>query len=206
MAIGDYSTTRDNNASVTPGNIRSNDPSRDQQIINAIRQLMADMAGFAGGTSPIASGVQFPATQVPSSNANTLDDYEEGTWTPVLSFGFGTTGITYSIQGGVYVKVGQLVFIQMRIILTAKGSSTGAARISGLPFNCTTVTGQAYTPITWGYYQGFTALPTPTGYIETGNAYINLSFHGATGTGAITEASFNNNSDIIISGCYRASA
>lgn len=175
----------------------------------------------AGGTASAGSGtmsfiaddlyvelgkLRFPAAQLASSNANTLDDYEEGTWTPIVSFGFGTTGITYSIQGGYYVKVGQMVLIQLRTIFTAKGSSTGNARISGLPFTCTTVTGQGYTPVTWGYYAGFTALPTPTGYIETGNAYINLSFHGATATGAISDASFTNTSDMIINAVYRASA
>lgn len=150
--------------------------------------------------------LRFPAAQLASSNANVLDDYEEGTWTPIVSFGFGTTGITYSIQGGYYVKVGQMVLIQLRTIFTAKGSSTGNARISGLPFNCTSVTGQAYTPVTWGYYAGFTALPTPTGYIETGNADINLMFHGATAVGAISDASFTNTSDMIITAVYRASA
>lgn len=149
--------------------------------------------------------IAFPATQNPSTNANTLDDYEEGTWTPVLSFGFGTTGLTYSVQTGTYVKIGQLVFFQFRIILTAKGSSTGAARVAGLPFAAANIS-QNYTPVTWGYYSGFTALPTPTGYVEVANSYINLMFHGATAVGAITDASFTNTSDLIISGVYRAGA
>ena len=67
--------------------------------------------------------------------ANALDDYEEGTWTPALSFGGGTTGITYSGQTGYYVKIGRLVQVGGTIALSSKGSSTGTAVISGLPYN-----------------------------------------------------------------------
>lgn len=206
MAIGDYSATRDNNASITPGNVRSNDPSRDQQIINAIRQLMADLAGFAGGVSPITSGIQFPATQVPSANANTLDDYEENTYTPVLSFGGATTGITYSIQAGQYVKIGQLVFCQSRIILTSKGSATGQARLS-VPFGNTSVTGQSYTPISIGYYGAMVGLTGAfSGYVETNSTSVNLVCHNATGVAFLNETHFSNTSDIIFTVVYRANA
>jgi hypothetical protein len=59
-----------------------------------------------GGATPSASGagITFPATQSASSNANTLDDYEEGTWTPVVG-GVSLTG------KGRYTKVGRLVSI-----------------------------------------------------------------------------------------------
>ena len=60
----------------------------------------------------------FPSTQNASTNANTLDDYEEGSWTPVLSFGGGTTGITYATQIGRYIKVGKKVWASAYIALT----------------------------------------------------------------------------------------
>jgi hypothetical protein len=89
-----------------------------------------------GGATPTTSGtgITFPATQSASSDANTLDDYEEGTWTPVLSFGGGSTGITYIAQVGTYTKIGKLVTFVLSIQLANKGSSTGAASIAGLPF------------------------------------------------------------------------
>ena len=80
------------------------------------------------------SGVKFAATQAASSDVNTLDDYEEGTWTPGVSFGNGTTGITYTSQLGHYTKIGRLVTCDYFINLSNKGSSTGTARITGLPF------------------------------------------------------------------------
>jgi len=60
-----------------------------------------------GGATPAASGsgITFPATQSASSDANTLDDYEEGTWTPTLS-NFGGTGLAAS---GYYTKIGRIV-------------------------------------------------------------------------------------------------
>ena len=84
----------------------------------------------------LTAGIPFPATQVPSANANTLDDYEEGTWTPAFKFGGNSVNMTYDVQGGRYTKIGNIVNIRGRLSLTAKGSSTGAATITGLPFTC----------------------------------------------------------------------
>jgi hypothetical protein len=82
-----------------------------------------------------SNNITFPATQVPSSDANTLDDYEEGTFTPVLKFGGVTTGITYdSTPIGYYTKIGNLVTATGKFTLTSKGSSVGDTTITGLPF------------------------------------------------------------------------
>jgi hypothetical protein len=88
-----------------------------------------------GNATPSTSGagITFPATQSASSNANTLDDYEEGTWTP--TFAFSTSGsVTYTAQAGVYRKVGSLVYAQVGIVIDAVSSPTGNASISNLPF------------------------------------------------------------------------
>lgn len=97
---------------------------------------------FSGTPSINLTGgqIKFPATQSASADANTLDDYEEGTWTPSLTFAGGSTGMTYSTQTGTYTKIGRLVFCRGTIVLTAKGSSTGHARIEGLPFTPSTTT------------------------------------------------------------------
>jgi hypothetical protein len=89
-----------------------------------------------GGATPSASGagITFPATQSASTNANTLDDYEEGTWTPSLTFGGGSTGLTYTNREGWYTKVGNMVSVQCNIFLSNTGSSNGIAAVSGLPF------------------------------------------------------------------------
>jgi hypothetical protein len=55
-------------------------------------------------------------------------------WTPTLTFGGGSTGITYSQQIGTALKINRLVFFAFSITLTNKGSSTGQMAIGGLPF------------------------------------------------------------------------
>jgi len=78
-------------------------------------------------------GVTFPATQVASSNANTLDDYEEGTFTPGVTFGGASVGMVISSSGR-YTKAGRAVTVSGLITITTRGSSTGTALITGLPF------------------------------------------------------------------------
>lgn len=72
-----------------------------------------------------------------------------GTWTPTLSFGTGTTGITYSTQLGYYVRVGKLVTIWFDMNVSSTGSSTGNAFVGGLPFNVSTALNQVGTAM-WG--------------------------------------------------------
>jgi len=66
--------------------------------------------------------------------ANALDDYEEGTWTMGITFGGASVGVTTSANTGTYTKIGRQVTVNGYIDLSSKGSSTGAARITGLPF------------------------------------------------------------------------
>jgi hypothetical protein len=78
------------------------------------------------------TGINFPATQVASVGANTLDDYEEGTWTPTLdAFTLGNGTAT-----GYYTKVGNVVTCNFIITFGSTSSFTGTTtQISGLPFN-----------------------------------------------------------------------
>jgi len=62
-----------------------------------------------GATPQTGTGITFPATDSPSSNANTLDDYEEGTWTPNQGSGLTLVG-TFS-SSGTYTKIGRMVFV-----------------------------------------------------------------------------------------------
>ncbi len=87
-----------------------------------------------GGATPSSngSGITFPATQSASSNANTLDDYEEGTWTPTATAQTGAI-TTYSSTGA-YIKVGKNLFLSGSIVVTTVGTAGGALFITGLPF------------------------------------------------------------------------
>jgi hypothetical protein len=90
-----------------------------------------------GGATPSGSGsgITFPATQSASSDANTLDDYEEGTWSPGIAFGGNAVGVTYtSNRYGRYTKIGERVIATCYFALSSKGSSTGGVSFTGLPF------------------------------------------------------------------------
>jgi hypothetical protein len=67
---------------------------------------------------------------------DTLNFYDEGIWTPVLAFGGNSVGITYAASGqlGRYTRIGRHVSVTGFITLTSKGSSVGAATITGLPY------------------------------------------------------------------------
>jgi hypothetical protein len=79
-----------------------------------------------------AAGIKFPATQAASSNANTLDEYEEGTFSPVIT---GSSGAgTYTQQEGIYVKVGKLVTVNFWMALSTKNTLAGDIFFSNLPF------------------------------------------------------------------------
>ena len=115
-----------------------------------------------GGATPSTSGagITFPATQSASTDANTLDDYEEGTWTPVVN---GQNQPNCS-----YIKVGRLVTIAGDLTVTIS-SSTGD--MTGLPFICTN--GQFGNTITYNTSGSITSF-----LVTTGNS-INL-YNGQT--------------------------
>ena len=81
-------------------------------------------------------GIDFSATGDGSGTMSSelLDDYEEGTWTPALTFGGGSTGITYGSRSGTYTKIGRQVTLNFMVELTSKGSSTGDAIVGGVPY------------------------------------------------------------------------
>ena len=88
-----------------------------------------------GSTSANGTGITFPATQSASSDANTLDDYEEGTWTPLLNYLWTISGTVTAT--GTYTKTGRQVFVTWKIVTSGGGSvaMNAAAQMQNcLPF------------------------------------------------------------------------
>jgi len=101
---------------------------------NTERARFNDTGAFvlAGGTTTANGiGITFPATQSASSNANTLDDYEEGTFSPSLD---GYSAINMTVRQGVYVKIGKTVYVRGKITWTSRTVSANVY-VSNLPFN-----------------------------------------------------------------------
>lgn len=127
---------------VAPGNLSTGAPSWNGS--GAVTCLSTISVGNATPATT-GAGVTFPATQSASSNANTLDDYEEGTWTPNISSNNGAG--TFVTKVGSYVKIGR----QVTIWFVVDGGSSLAAGttqyLGGLPFSIgsiqtTTILGQ----------------------------------------------------------------
>lgn len=88
-----------------------------------------------GSTVPSSgTGLSFPATQNASSDANTLDDYEEGSgaFSSVQKDG-GGAGVGLAINSYFYIKVGRLVYLNFRV-LVASPVYASTWRLNGLPF------------------------------------------------------------------------
>lgn len=102
-------------------------------------QAVADVATgqvlVSGGTGALPAFSATPSvTSITLSGGTALSNYAEGTWTPVLTFGGSSTGITYSTQNGSYTRIGNFVRCTFCIVLSSKGAQVGTALITGLPF------------------------------------------------------------------------
>jgi hypothetical protein len=153
----------------------------------------------ATGAYLLDSGVAFPATQVSSADANTLDDYEEGTWTPVI-IGSSTAGTgTYSVQNGRYTKIGNRVYFGVYCIWSAH-TGTGDMTMGGLPF---TSSGSNFTGVSIRYSN----LTCSAGYICTPIVADNRSdiVFQQSAVGAAATAlgqSLDVSADVIMAGHY----
>jgi hypothetical protein len=161
---------------------------------------LADISGASAGQ------IKFPATQNASANANTLDDYAEGTFTPGITFGAAAVGMTFTTQTGEYTKIGNRVFFSCTVTLSAKGSSTGAALLTGLPFTV----GSSATPT---FPMAFRASPMTSGVNDqtisafvvgtTTTVRLDKFAAAAQGVTQMADTDFLANSSISISGHYR---
>ena len=102
--------------------------------------ISATTIGVGGATAAASgAGITFPATASASSDANTLDDYEEGTWTPTINTtGSGTC--SNQNQNGYYTKIGRVVIAHYYVEAQRGTASSGSIQLSGLPFTSTSAT------------------------------------------------------------------
>ena len=113
--------------------------------------------------SDATGGISYAA----GNAANTLDDYEEGTWTPVFEGDVSAGTYTYSAQFGKYTKIGNIVHFQGEIFVSGITSAgTGNLIIRGLPFNANI---QYYGVAQIGYYTSFASGYYPSAILKNVN-------------------------------------
>jgi hypothetical protein len=156
-----------------------------------------------GNATPSTSGagITFPATQSASTDANTLDDYEEGTWTPVVAFGGNAVAQTGNLTG-LYTKIGNIVTISCYIGLSAKGSSTGDAQVRGLPFTINSADGAYIAVALYLANVTVTDYPIAFGIVNTTRIYLAEATNAGVST-PLTNADFANNSEVMVNLTYR---
>jgi hypothetical protein len=152
----------------------------------------------AATPSTSGSGITFPATASDSTSANTLDDYEEGTFTPTI-FGSSTAGTgTYNTQIGNYTKVGRAVFFQISLEWSAH-TGTGNLRVGGLPFT----TSAAIYSVTVGFVDSLTLTAGNVLILQTASGTSNINVRQTpTGGGGWNDVSMDTSATLIISGTY----
>jgi hypothetical protein len=114
-----------------------------------------------------------------------------GTWTPQLQFGGAHAGMA-ATAAGTWAQVGPLLFFSFSIALTAKGTSTGAATIAGLPESATAAGGHAAID-DWA---NLATSPAFRAYVEAAASLIHLGKSGGTSFAALADTDFTDTSQL----------
>ncbi len=150
---------------------------------------LVDISGASAGQ------IKFPATQNASANANTLDDYEEGTFTPSLG---GTT--TYTTRTGVYTKIGRLVFFDITLTINVIGTGS-TTTISGLPFAA--AAGGDFGITVSDFNNLASSVTWLAGRVNDGLSTLTLKGISAAGTVTNVTTIFGSGTFVLVSGVYR---
>jgi hypothetical protein len=151
-------------STVMPWNITNNTNSDAAidigQSANRFKDLYLSGGAYIGGTG----------------SANYLDDYEEGTWTPVVDGSTGTPTVSYVFRDATYVKVGRWIKLFCRIRMSSSSGGSGNLKITGLPFAINSNSDEAGGSI--GLALGFSTLPTVLQVDDGSNSILVMADQG----------------------------
>jgi hypothetical protein len=159
-----------------------------------------------GNATPSASGagITFPATQSASTDANTLDDYEEGTWTPTWGGSTVNPTVTYDVNRfGKYTKIGNVVYISARVGISTTAGGSGNAEIRGLPF--TVSNDNAFPAFPLGYKTNFNTNGPDYARFNSNSTYATVWVDANTNESALTISNLQNGLDCLFTGFYYTS-
>jgi hypothetical protein len=151
---------------------------------------LSDNAFVGTGTSVTLTGREVPV-------------YETGTWTPTITFGGGSTGVTYGQQQGNYTRIGRIVYVSGYFVLTSKGTDTGSAKINGLPFTAVNLGSQTESFVINRTANMASLTSAITGNVDDNASTFALYDHGAAGSTTVDDTNFTNTSVIRFSGTYQ---
>ena len=160
----------------------------------ALTQVQGAMVGPTGFAN--LSGITFPATQVPSADANTLDDYEEGTWTVTDLSG---AGLTLTNNTGLYTKIGSMVYWAFDVVFPSTANAT--ALTLSMPFTLATFSRSGSVGGGFVTYTGSNQVITGA-YANSGTNWF--TFYTSAGNN-VTNANMSGK-EFSVAGFFRASA
>ena len=198
------------NTSMTTAAITSANSGVNYSLVGGSSLLVTGSGNVTTGLGQLSvtgGQIVFPAAANVSTGANTLDDYEEGTWTPTFTATTTNPTVTYDAANryGVYVKIGKTVFISGTVVITAlTAAGSGNLQISGLPFTASSGTTGGYGSLAIGYKVGWTTTTPGTAYVQASAAYIALGNEAMTAT--ITTANLSAASYVQFSGFYNTTS
>lgn len=189
VATADITDANVTTAKIADGNVTTAKIT-DANVVNTKLGNMAN--GTIKGRTTAGTGAPEDLTQAQAAAILQTT----GTFTPTLTFGGSSTGITYTVQSGSYWKLGNLVFVNVHITLSNKGAQVGNAIINGLPFTV----GSAIMMAPMFMF----AATAGVGDVALSAFFVNgtTTMSMFNNAGQLTNASFTNTTDVNISGCF----
>jgi hypothetical protein len=201
MNVANVTVLTANNSGLTylpTGNVNINIGSTASLTLGNVVATTANISGLITASG----GIKFPATQVASADVNTLDDYEEGTWTPTITFNSGSATVANPVCQ--YTKIGRMVHISGRFTLTSVVSPSGACIIGSLPFNANNPSGDGNRVGIQIYFENAAVRigDDIVGLIFDGGSTMDVRRSGTTGAGADLGGSVQSSTVFLLGGFY----
>jgi hypothetical protein len=188
------------------GSITLNEPTTASNFTQTLPAVTGTLV--VSGTTPSLNGITFPATQVASADANTLDDYEEGTWTPSIDSLTSGTGRATANYYAVYTKIGNVCQFQVFCYVSTIGSGgSGNTVIRGLPFTSASNAGNAISSVSVSVFDSLNSSVTSLmAYVQDNSDYIMMGCvpSAAISSSQLTFSTYTRiNTLFVIAGTYR---
>jgi hypothetical protein len=129
--------------------------------------------------------------------ANTLDDYEQGTWTPAYIGATSNPTVTYTTQEGSYTKTGDMVTVRAQLIVNTTSGGSGNLRIGGLPFTAVEPHGGSL-----GFFNNWTGAQQPL-FCAANTTFIAIYREATAQSTAMTTAHLVNSCNINVTVTYK---
>jgi hypothetical protein len=186
-----------NKVAVTNGDGVSGNPTLTiPDAVTLVTPTITGLVTLSGGQ------IAFPATQNASAGPNTLDDYEEGSWTPSITFVTpGDLSVAYSTQNGTYTKIGRVVILTYAVVTSSFTHTTasGGLRLAGVPFSSSEINPRGAVDF------GGLTLPAGITVVTSSNTTTNLQFIGsgsATARAVLAATNVPSGGTVVLAGTH----